>query len=227
LDPREPAHVSRAVAAWGLDYVVLTSVDRDDLEDQGAAHVAECVSQLKKRTGGRVLVEVLAGDFQGHAEKVEAVARSGLDVFAHNVETVRRTTPRVRDRRAGYDQSLGVLRAAKAADRALITKTSIMLGVGEREEEIEETLQDLRDAEVDVVTFGQYLRPSRRHMKVDRYVTPEEFARWQARAEEMGFKYCASGPMVRSSYKAGEFFLANLAKERRAEAGSAAAGTGA
>jgi lipoic acid synthetase len=102
-----------------------------------------------------------------------------------------------------------------------------MLGVGEREEEIEETLQDLRDAEVDVVTFGQYLRPSRRHMKVDRYVTPEEFARWQARAEEMGFKYCASGPMVRSSYKAGEFFLANLAKERRAEAGSAAAGTGA
>lgn len=139
-------------------------------------------------------------------------------LFIIHVETVKSRQARVRDRRAGYEQSLSVLKHAKKTVPSLITKTSIMLGVGEKEEEIYECLKDLRENEVDVVTFGQYLRPSRRHMPVDRYVTPEEFDKWRVEAERLGFKYCASGPLVRSSYKAGEFFLANLAREAKAAA---------
>jgi lipoic acid synthetase len=146
------------------------------------------------------------------------VATSGLDVYAHNVETVERLTPRVRDRRAGYAQSMSVLAHAKVVSPNVLTKTSIMLGLGETDGEVRETLAELRRNDVDVVTFGQYLQPSRRHLPVREYVTPEKFDEWRDVAEgEMGFRYCASGPLVRSSYKAGEFFLKNMVREKERE----------
>jgi len=212
LDPEEPEKVSDAISKWGLDYVVLTSVDRDDLEDQGSDHFRDVIRKLKEKKPD-LLVEALTPDFQGNREFIHALATSGLDVYAHNIETVRRLTPMVRDRRATYDQTLDVLRYAKSAGNCL-TKTSIMLGFGETDEDIMETLHDLREADVDVVTFGQYLQPTRRHLPVKKYVTPEEFDEWQVKAEALEFKYVASGPLVRSSYKAGEFFLKNLLKER-------------
>ena len=161
-------------------------------------------------------MEALTPDFQGNREFIHALATSGLDVYAHNIETVKRLTPKVRDRRATYDQTLDVLRYAKAVGNCL-TKTSIMLGFGETDEDIMDTLHDLRAADVDVVTFGQYLQPTRKHLPVKKYVTPEEFDQWKVKGEALGFKYVASGPLVRSSYKAGEFFLTNLLKEREME----------
>lgn len=220
LDPEEPFKVATAIAKWGLDYVVLTSVDRDDLEDQGANHFRQVVEQLKIHKP-ELLVEALTPDFQGNLELVRLVATSGLDVFAHNVETVERLTPRVRDRRANYRQSLNVLQSVKDMasndGRQLLTKTSIMLGLGEKDEEIRQTLQDLRRVDVDVVTFGQYLQPTRKHLPVKEYITPEKFEEWQQIGESMGFKYVASGPLVRSSYKAGEFFLRNYLREQQNE----------
>jgi len=212
LDPEEPDKVSDAVSKWGLDYVVLTSVDRDDLEDQGSKHFRNVIRKLKKKKPD-LLVEALTPDFQGNHQFISRLATSGLDVYAHNIETVRRLTPRVRDRRATYDQTLDVLRYAKTVGNCL-TKTSIMLGFGETDRDIMETLTDLREADVDVVTFGQYLQPTRRHLPVKRYIEPVEFNEWQVKAEGLGFKYVASGPLVRSSYKAGEFFLKNLLRER-------------
>eukprot|EP00435_Cladocopium_sp_Y103_P006050 s948_g1.t4 len=173
-DVEEPRKVAEAVTRWGVDYIVLTMVDRDDLADQGAAHVAATVRQLKQRQPD-LKVETLIGDFQGKLDLVEEVLNSGMDVFAHNVETVERLQSTVRDRRAGYAQSLNVLRHAKQARPDVVTKSSIMLGLGETDEEIQQTLRDLRDVGVEMVTFGQYLQPTKRHMKVTRYVTPEEF----------------------------------------------------
>jgi lipoic acid synthetase len=215
LDPQEPDKVADAITKWGLDYVVLTSVDRDDLEDQGSLHFRKVVQRLKERNPD-LLVEALTPDFTGKTELIDNVATSGLDVYAHNVETVERLTPRVRDRRAGYEQSLRVLEHVKTLDSvSCLTKTSIMLGLGETDEEIRQTLKDLRERDVDVVTFGQYLQPTRRHLPVKEYVTPEKFDEWQVEAQGLGFKYVASGPLVRSSYKAGEFFLKNLLKNQR------------
>jgi len=194
LDPNEPEKVSDAISKWGLDYVVLTSVDRDDLEDQGSNHFREVIRKLKEKKPD-LLVEALTPDFQGNRQFIHALATSGLDVYAHNIETVRRLTPKVRDRRATYDQTLDVLRYAKTAGNCL-TKTSIMLGFGETDEDIMETLNDLREANVDVVTFGQYLQPTRRHLPVKKYVTPEEFDEWQVKAEALGFKYVASGYVI-------------------------------
>lgn len=228
LDPQEPEKVSTAIAKWGLDYVVLTSVDRDDLEDQGSEHFRQVVQQLKLKKPD-LLVEALTPDFQGNMEFVKAVATSGLDVYAHNVETVERLTPFVRDRRAGYQQSMNVLSYVKSLPRgasgqsAPLTKTSIMLGLGETNEEIRKTLQDLRAIDVDVVTFGQYLQPTKKHLPVKEYVPPERFAEWQVEAEGMGFKYVASGPLVRSSYKAGEFFLKNYIEQQKSGEDEAAA----
>lgn len=206
LDPHEPENTAEAISRWGLGYIVLTSVDRDDIADGGAAHIAQTVSKIKQKAP-HILVEALVPDFAGDEACVRQVATSGLDVYAHNVETVERTTPFVRDRRAKYRQSLQMLAHAKEARPDLVTKTSIMLGCGEAPHEVEQTLRDLREANVDVVTFGQYMRPTKRHMKVSDYVTPEQFAEWQRKAEAMGFLYVASGPLVRSSYKAGEFFV--------------------
>lgn len=221
LDEGEPDKVAEAVSSWGLDYVVLTSVDRDDLDDQGSGHFRRVVERLKELTtakGKTLIVEALTPDFRGELDLVSNVALSGLDVYAHNIETVERLTPRVRDRRAGYAQSLSVLSHVKTVNPNALTKTSIMLGLGETDEEVVQTMKDLRSVDVDVVTFGQYLQPSSRHLPVKEYVTPEKFEEWRRVAEEeMGFKYCASGPLVRSSYKAGEFFLKNMLREKERE----------
>lgn len=213
LDPHEPEHTAEALRRWGLGYVVLTSVDRDDLADGGARHFAETIMKIKSKAP-TMLVEALTGDYAGDLEMVAKVARSGLDVYAHNVETVEELTPMVRDRRAKFRQSLSVLEHAKVAKEGLITKTSIMLGLGETEDQLWETLKELRRVDVDVVTFGQYMRPTKRHMPVHTYVTPVVFETWRQRALDMGFLYCASGPLVRSSYKAGEAFIENVIKKR-------------
>lgn len=229
LDPHEPENTAEAISRWGLGYVVLTSVDRDDLADGGARHFAETVMKIKAKAPS-MLVECLTGDYAGDTEMVRLVARSGLDVYAHNVETVEALTPYVRDRRATFQQSLRVLDAAKSERPDLITKTSLMLGLGESEEQIWDALRQLRAVNVDVVTFGQYMRPTKRHMAVHEYVTPDAFERWRQRALDMGFLYCASGPLVRSSYKAGEAFIENVLKKRRADAStstSSAAGVSA
>jgi len=215
LDPHEPEHTAEALSRWGLGYVVLTSVDRDDLADGGAHHFAKTVRKIKSKAPS-MLVECLTGDYAGDLDMVKLVATSGLDVYAHNVETVEALTPQVRDRRATFRQSLSVLKAAKAAKEGLITKTSIMLGLGETEEQLWDALRELRKIDVDVVTFGQYMRPTKRHMAVHEYVTPDVFEMWRQRALDMGFLYCASGPLVRSSYKAGEAFIENVLKKRKA-----------
>ncbi|KAF8430095.1 hypothetical protein EV426DRAFT_4551 [Tirmania nivea] len=214
LDPLEPEKTAEALRRWGLGYVVLTSVDRDDLPDGGAAHFAKTISLIKQKASG-ILVEALTGDFAGDLAMVEQVARSGLDVYAHNMETVEDLTPFVRDPRATFRQSLSVLAHAKKAKPTLITKTSIMLGLGEAPSQIEATLRELRNIGVDVVTFGQYMRPTKRHMKVVEYVTPEKFDEWGQMARDMGFLYVASGPLVRSSYKAGEAFIENVLRGGR------------
>ncbi|WP_433628592.1 lipoyl synthase [Halomicrococcus sp. NG-SE-24] len=206
LDPDEPANVASAVAEIGLDYVVLTSVDRDDLEGQGAAHFARTIREIKERDPS-ILVEVLIPDFQGDEELIGKIIDAKPDVVAHNVETVERLQQPVRDPRAGYEQSLAVLEQVER-ESDIYTKTSIMLGVGEYDHEVYQTLSDLREVEVDVVTLGQYLQPSRTHLDVESYVHPAKFETWRRVAEdELGFLYCASGPMVRSSYKAGELFV--------------------
>ncbi|KAK9381220.1 uncharacterized protein V2V93DRAFT_323621 [Kockiozyma suomiensis] len=219
LDPHEPENTAAAIAQWGLGYVVLTTVDRDDLVDGGAHHFAETVIKIKQKAP-HILVEALTGDFQGDLNMVEIMANSGLDVYAHNVETVEELTPYVRDRRATFRQSLKVLEKAKQSKEGLITKSSIMLGLGETDEQIEATLVELRKVGVDVVTFGQYMRPTKRHMKVVDYITPEAFEKWRLRALELGFLYCASGPLVRSSYKAGEAFIENVLRKRQKVADS-------
>ena len=214
LDPDEPANVAAAVTEIGLDYVVLTSVDRDDLADGGSAHFAETVREIKSRDPG-TLVEVLVPDFGGDAAAVRRIVDAEPDVIAHNVETVERLQWPVRDRRANYDQTLDVLEQVSRESDAY-TKTSVMLGLGEYDHEVYRTLRDLREADVDVVTLGQYLQPSRSHLDVFEYVHPDVFETWRRVAEEeLGFLYCASGPMVRSSYKAGEYFVEALVREGR------------
>ncbi|KII93206.1 hypothetical protein PLICRDRAFT_151713 [Plicaturopsis crispa FD-325 SS-3] len=215
LDPHEPENTAEAISRWGLGYIVLTSVDRDDLADGGCHHFAETIRKIKQKAP-HILVEALTGDFWGNLDHVSVVARSGLDVYAHNVETSEAMTPFVRDRRATFRQSLKVLERAKQ-EGVRVTKTSIMLGVGETEDQIVDALRELRKVDVDVVTFGQYMRPTKRHMKVDRYVEPAEFDRWKEVAENMGFLYVASGPLVRSSYKAGEFYIENVLKGKGVE----------
>jgi len=206
LDRAEPENVADAVADIGLDYVVLTSVDRDDLPDQGAGHFAETIRAIKGRDSS-ILVECLIPDFQGEPDLVREIIDAEPDVLAHNIETVARLQWPVRDRRAGYEQSLSVLRQA-SRESDIFTKTSLMLGVGEYAHEVYQTLSDLRQVGTDIVTFGQYLQPSRSHLEVSEYVHPDVFDTWQRVAEdEFEFRYCASGPLVRSSYRAGELFV--------------------
>ena len=220
LDPKEPYHVAESIASLGLKYVVLTSVDRDDLKDGGANHFSQTIREIK-RLNPKILVEALVPDFRGDLEAVQIIVDSKLDVYAHNIETVQRLQYRVRDPRAGYLQSLQTLRAAKeyakTQGQTLFTKSSIMLGLGEEEVELEEAFADLRSHDIDILTLGQYLRPSLQHLPVERYLPPEEFQALQKKAEAAGFLYVASGPMVRSSYRAAEFFIENLIKKRRNE----------
>jgi lipoic acid synthetase len=218
LDPEEPYHVAESIAALGLSYVVLTSVDRDDLKDGGASHFATTIREIK-RLDPSIAVEALVPDFRGDAGAVQAIVDSGLDVYAHNIETVRRLQYRVRDPRAGYEQSLATLRHAKvyarSTGRDLYTKSAVMLGLGETHSELIEAFDDLRSFDVDVLTIGQYLRPSLTHLPVERFVTPEEFTHLGKEAESKGFLYVASGPMVRSSYKAAELFLKGKVSQGR------------
>ena len=212
LDPDEPANVAQAVAEIGLEYVVLTSVDRDDLTDQGAGQFAQTIREIKTRDPS-ILVEVLIPDFQGERRLVRKIIDAEPDVIAHNIETVERLQWPVRDRRAGYEQSLSVLEQIATESNAY-AKTSLMLGVGEHHHEVYQTLRDLRAVGVDVVTLGQYLQPSRSHLEVADYVHPDVFDTWgRVAEEELEFLYCASGPMVRSSYRAGELFVEALRRE--------------
>jgi lipoic acid synthetase len=217
VDPFEPAKVAEAVAEMELTNVVLTSVDRDDLPDGGAEHFARTVRAIKSIDPG-ILVETLVPDFRGDPAAIRTVLGGGQEVFDHNVETVRRLQATVRDPRANYEQSLFVLRHAKAVRRDAYTKSSIMLGLGETRDEVLETLRDLRAAKVDIVTLGQYLRPSSWHLAVNEYVSPETFEWYRRQAEDLGFLYVASGPLVRSSYRAGEFFLESMIRRREVRA---------
>ena len=201
LDPDEPANAARTVALMGLGYVVLTSVDRDDLPDGGAAHFAACVRAIKGESP-QTAIEALTPDFQGLQAAVETVVDSGIEVFAQNVETVERLTYRVRDPRAGYGQTLGVLEHAKRCRPAVLTKTSLMLGLGETTDELLRTMDELRAIGCDLLTLGQYLRPTANHLPIARYVTPEEFESYREAARARGFLECVSGPLVRSSYRA-------------------------
>jgi lipoic acid synthetase len=220
LDPEEPFKIAEAVSKMNLKYVVLTSVDRDDLPDGGAEHFAKTIRELK-RLDPNLIIEALVPDFRGDTKAVETIVDSGLDVYAHNIETVYRLQYRVRDPRAGYQQSLGTLLYAKQYSESkprankLYTKSAVMLGLGEEDSELQQAFQDLRAHDVDVLTIGQYLRPSMTHLPVERYYSPEEFTRIGDDAKRAGFLYVASGPMVRSSYKAAEFFIEGLIHERK------------
>jgi len=208
LDPEEPLNTARAVKLMKLAYVVITSVDRDDLADGGAGHYASCVREIK-RLNPRTAVEALTPDFGGVTAHVETVVDSGLEVFAQNVETVRRLTHPVRDPRASYEQTLGVLAHARRHRPDILTKTSLMLGLGERDHEIVETMRDLRDIGVDILTLGQYLRPTPNHLPVERYVTPSEFDAYRREGLDLGFVEVVAGPMVRSSYRAEQVLQKN------------------
>ena len=211
LDMREPDALSEAISKMNLDYVVITSVDRDDLKDQGASHFAECIKKIKEKKEIKdVLVEVLIPDFRGREDLISLIIDAKPDVIAHNIETVKRLQHPTRDPRANYDQSLKVLRLVKEKNPEIHTKSSIMVGIGETEDEVVQAMKDLRDKNVDIVTFGQYLQPSRWHLEVKEYVSPERFNYYKEKGLELGFIYVASGPFVRSSYRAGEFFIKGL-----------------
>ena len=210
LDAEEPENTARSVELMKLKYIVLTSVNRDDLPDGGAGHYASAIRAIKRRTP-HVAVEALTPDFQGVLRDVETVVDSGLEVFAQNVETVKRLTHPVRDARASYEQTLAVLEHAKKYKPEVLTKTSLMLGLGETDEEIAQTMDDLRAVNVDLLTLGQYLRPTVHHLEVQRFVTPAEFDQYRAWALAKGFRECVAGPLVRSSYRAEQALVGNNA----------------
>lgn len=214
LDPGEPMRVARAARELGLRYVTVTSVTRDDLPDGGASHYAETIRALKREIPG-VIVEALIPDFQGSLEALRVVVESGVDVLAHNIETVRRLTPQVRDPRAGYEQSLRVLREAKRLKPGLVTKSSILLGLGETVEEVVEAMRDLRGAGVDILVLSQYLRPSPRQLPVAKLYTMEEFRELERLGYKLGFAYVLAHPLARTSYKAFEAYQAAVEALRR------------
>lgn len=206
VDKREPLEVAESCKFMKLSYVVLTMVDRDDLLDGGSSHVAEVVQQIK-RTNPKIKVEVLAGDFKGSRSSLKQLTDAGIQVFAHNMETVKRLSLRVRDARASYSQSLEVLKIVKQElNPKIYTKSALMLGLGENREEIIKTLEDLRQRDVDFITIGQYMRPSKQHLAVKKWVHPEFFQEIGELAKQMGFIGVASSPLVRSSYKASYFY---------------------
>jgi len=212
LDPLEPRHLAEAVGRLSLDYLVVTSVNRDELPDGGAAHFAQAIVELR-RAAPRTLVEVLTPDFQGLKSALDLIIDAAPTVAAHNVETVERLTPRVRDRRASYAQSLAVLDHYKRG--GMRTKSSIMLGLGEERGEVVQAMRDLRSVGCDILTLGQYLRPSEKHLPIVEYVRPEVFRELEEEGLALGFRFVASGPLVRSSYKAGELFLQRWVEQDR------------
>jgi len=209
IDPDEPKKLAQAIGEWKLDYIVITSVDRDDLPDQGASHFAECIREVKKAHPS-IIVEVLIPDFRGNGECLKTIIAAQPEVIAHNLETVKSLQRKARDIRANYEQSLSVLKTIKELSQKTYTKSSLMLGLGETDEEVLQAFKDLRAINVSVLTLGQYLRPSDWHLPVQEYVTPEKFEHFKKIAEQIGFLYCAAGPFVRSSYRAGELFMKNV-----------------
>lgn len=208
LDAEEPENTAKAVKLMGLKYVVITSVDRDDLADGGAQHYADCVKAIK-RVNPDTAVEALTPDFNGVMPDVEKVVDSGLQVYAQNVETVERLTHPVRDPRASYAQTLAVLKHAKQFRRDVLTKTSLMLGLGERADEVLKTMDELRNVDVDILTLGQYLQPTPNHLAIERYVTPDEFDNYRQEGLDKGFLEVVSGPLIRSSYRAEQVLQKN------------------
>tara|TARA_B100000579_G_scaffold402516_1_gene385811 strand:+ start:526 stop:1425 length:900 start_codon:yes stop_codon:yes gene_type:complete len=206
LDIREPSKLADTIKKMNLNYVVLTSVNRDDLPDQGASHIARCI-KATQRSSPSLLIEILMPDLQGEKVLLQKIIDASPSVIAHNLETVRRLTPKVRDYRANYDQSLEVLRYLKTNFPKGYTKSSLMLGLGESRREILQSMEDMRYVGVDFLTIGQYLQPTRKHLKVVKYIHPDEFNELSHIGDEMGFDYVASGPLVRSSYKAAEFYI--------------------
>jgi lipoic acid synthetase len=203
IDPEEPEHVAEVINKLGLKYVVITSVDRDDLEDSGSDHYARTIEQIKRKNH-TTKVEALIPDFAGKRAFLKKIVDAQPFVIGHNVETVRRLTPYIRDRRCGYDKSLNVLKMIKQFDGIIYTKCGFMVGLGEKEDEVIQTLKDLKEKNVDIVTIGQYLQPTRKHHFVQKYYTPEEFSGFKKIGEDIGIKYVISGPLVRSSYHASE-----------------------
>ena len=214
LDPYEPERVAKAIKKWGLRYVVITSVCRDDLQDGGANHIAKTIKEIKVQCP-ETIIEPLIPDFHGNRHAIETVAAAGPEVISHNIETVARLSPLIRDSRATYKQSLRVLEMIKDIDYKIYTKSSMMLGLGEMEEEVMQAAKDLRSAGVDMVSIGQYLQPTSRHVPVKEYITPEKFDSYRKSIEKMGFAYTVAGPFVRSSYKAGELFIKNMVYSRQ------------
>ena len=212
LDEEEPKKLARALKEIKLfDYVVLTSVNRDDLEDGGSSHFAECIKEIKKAYP-EIIVEVLIPDFKGDVKALKKIVDAKPEVIAHNIETVERLQRKIRDVRANYKQSLGVLENAKKLNPKIYTKSFIMLGLGETDEEVLQSMKDLREINVDILTIGQYLRPTGWHISISEFAAPEKFEYFKQKALEFGFLFCASGPFVRSSYRAGELFVKNIVK---------------
>ena len=216
VDSMEPEKLAQLISEWKLEYVVITSVCRDDLPDQGSSHFADCIREIKRKVPS-TLVEVLIPDFGGDADSLGRIAEARPDVVGHNIETVRRLSPAVRDRRASYDTSLSVLRMIKKLDSRIYTKSAMMLGLGETDDEITEAMKDLRDHGVDFLAIGQYLRPVSNgfYAEVKEYLTPERFVALREKALGLGFRYCAAGPFVRSSYRAGEHFIRAMVQQER------------
>jgi len=206
LDVGEPERVAKAIKEWKLRYVVITSVCRDDLDDGGAEHIAKTIKAIKLLCP-TTIVESLIPDFRGYDSSIKKIVKSEPEVISHNIETVPRLTPKVRDARASYEQSLLVLKKIKDINSLIYTKSSIMLGLGESEEEVIQTIKDLRSVGVSILTLGQYLQPTPKHLPLVEFIAPEKFNWLREIAEKMGFVYVASGPLVRSSYRAAEFFL--------------------
>jgi lipoic acid synthetase len=209
LDADEPERVAKAIKEWGLRYVVITSVCRDDLEDGGSEHIAKTIKAIKLLCP-TTIVESLIPDFRGNESSIKEIVKSQPEVISHNIETVSRLTPKVRDARASYEQSLLVLKKIKDLNSFIYTKSSIMLGLGESEDEVIQTITDLKSSEVSILTIGQYLQPTPKHLPVIEFISPDKFHWFREIAEKMGFVYVASGPLVRSSYRAGDFFLEKI-----------------
>lgn len=206
LDAEEPIKVAKAIRDWELKYVVITSVCRDDLEDGGADHISDTIKAIKLLCP-KIIVEPLIPDFKGNGQLIRKIVNANPEVISHNIETVLRLSTKIRDGRASYSQSLNVLKKIKEFNSKIFTKSSIMIGIGETEEEVMQTAHDLLSVKVDVLTIGQYLQPTNKHLPVVQYISPEKFKEYKENIEQMGFKYVLAGPLIRSSYRAGELFL--------------------